>query len=135
MPPKLDHIAIAAEDAEETARIYQRLFGLKLEHTEEVIPNKTKVAFLPLGETALEMVEPMGEDAPLTKYLRKRGPGLHHLCFEVQDIDAELNRLAAEEVRLIDRTARPGAHNTRIAFIHPKATGGVLVELCEKPKS
>ena len=135
MSPKLDHIAIAAEDAEETARIYQRLFGLKLEHTEEVIPNKTKVAFLPLGETALEMVEPMGEDAPLTKYLRKRGPGLHHLCFEVQDIDAELNRLAAEEVRLIDRTARPGAHNTRIAFIHPKATGGVLVELCEKPKS
>ncbi len=134
MPPKLDHIAIATEAAEETARIYERLFGLKLEHAEEVVPNKTRVAFLPLGDTALEMVEPMGEDSPLTKYLQNRGPGLHHLCFEVQDIDAELRRLADEKVRLIDREARKGAHDTRIAFIHPKATGGVLVELCEKPK-
>ena len=135
MNPKLDHIAIATEAAEETALIYERLFGLKLEHTEEVTPNKTRVAFLPLAGTALEMVEPMGDDSPLTKYLQKKGPGLHHLCFEVEDIDAELERLASGNVQLIDRKARPGAHDTRIAFIHPKATGGVLVELCEKPKS
>lgn len=131
---QLDHIAIAVEDADEAARIYEHLFGLKLKHTEKVLAQKTKVAFLPIGQTNLEMVEPVGEDSPLTKYLQKRGPGLHHLCFEVEDIDAELERLAAYQVELIDRTARQGAHNTRIAFIHPKATGGVLIELCEKPK-
>jgi len=131
---KLDHIAIAVEDADEAARIYERLFGLKLKHTEKVSAQKTKVAFLPMGQTNLEMVEPVGEDSPLAKYLQKRGPGLHHLCFEVEDIDAELERLAASQVELIDRTARQGAHNTRIAFIHPKATGGVLIELCQKPK-
>jgi len=135
MPPKLDHIAIAVEDADETARRYEQLFGLKVKHTEKVVPQKTKVGFLPIGETNLEMVEPIGEDSPLANYLQKRGPGLHHLCFEVEDIDSELERLAADKVELIDRTAREGAHNTRIAFIHPRATGGVLIELCEKPKN
>lgn len=134
MSVKLDHIAVAVGNSEAVAKIYEHVLGLDIAHVEKVIPQKTKVSFLPVGDTQIELVEPIGDDAPIAKYLDKKGPGLHHLCFEVDDIDAELARLDEAGVQLIDKTARPGAHNTRIAFIHPKAMGGVLVELAEKPK-
>ena len=135
MIKNLDHIAIAVHNLEEAARFYQDMLGLDLKNVEVVKEQKTKVGFFSIGETNIELVEPATEDSPLVKFLETRGPGIHHLCFEVDDIDQAIKTLIERGGLLIDKEPRPGAHGTRVAFLHPKATGGVLIELSEKPNT
>jgi LAO/AO transport system kinase len=126
----LDHVGIALADAPGLAAVFARLFGLRTGEPEDVGPHRLR--FVEAGEATLELVEPLRDDAPVAKYLATRGPGLHHICLRVADVDAALASLEALGVRLIDRTPRRGAHGSRIAFLHPSATGGVLVEIKER---
>lgn len=134
MLKRLNHVSIAVSDLDKAAAFYVNQLGLELTGTEVVPSNKVTVGFLPIGGTTLELVQPDSPDSPISKFLDKHGPGLHHICFEVSDIVSELKRLDAAGVRLIDKTPRPGAHGTLVGFIHPQATGGVLIELCQ-PKA
>lgn len=133
MVKKLDHIAIAVHNLEEAARFYQDMLGLELRNIEVVREQKTRVGFFSVGETSIELVEPAADDSPLAKFLETKGPRIHHLCFEVEDIESEIKALSDKGAHLIDKNPRPGAHQTRVAFLHPKGTGGVLIELSEKP--
>ncbi|MBS1250666.1 MAG: Lactoylglutathione lyase [Chloroflexi bacterium] len=128
---KISHIAILVEDIEESLKFWRDAFGLELDHLEEVPSQGAAVAFLPLGESEVELVQPLSEDSGLAKYLAKRGEGMHHLCFEVEDIEAKLEDLKKQGVRLINEEASTLEDGRQIAFIHPKGTGGVLVELVE----
>src|SRR5271155_2414775 len=128
---KLDHIAIAVENLEEAMRFYVDQLGLKLQGLEVVSDQGVRVAKLELGDAHIDLLEPLAPDTPVGKFLHQRGPGLHHIAISVQDIEADLSKLKASRVRLIDETAKIGAGGARIAFIHPKSTGGVLVELSE----
>jgi methylmalonyl-CoA/ethylmalonyl-CoA epimerase len=128
---KTDHIAILVADIDEALTFWRDALGLKLEHVEEVASQEVKVAFLPLGGHAIELVQPMGETSSLASYLAKRGPGLHHLCFEVDDVEAALTRLKEQGVRLINKQPVEGAGGKKVAFIHPKSASGVLVELSQ----
>jgi methylmalonyl-CoA/ethylmalonyl-CoA epimerase len=101
---------------------------------EDVASQQVRVQFIGTGHVRVELIEPMSDASPLAKSLGSRGPGLHHVALRVEDLDGRLAELVARGVRLIDRSARPGAHGTRVAFIHPSATGGVLIELVEHPK-
>ena len=125
-PLRLDHVGIAVKDAEPVAALFARLFGLQSDAPETV--GEHRIRFL--GST-LELVESLSADSAIGKFLSARGPGLHHICFRVSNIDAALAQLKALGVRLVDETARPGAHGSRIAFVHPASTGGILVELKE----
>jgi methylmalonyl-CoA/ethylmalonyl-CoA epimerase len=129
--PKLDHIGVAVTDIDEAINIYQKL-GFSAEAIEDVPAFGVKVAFLPMESGNVELVQPVNDDSAIAKYLEKKGQGIHHLCFEVEDIRAELARLAAAGVQLVDKEPRPGAHGTLVAFLHPKSTGGVLIELAQK---
>jgi len=131
MPKKISHIGIAVANIEEAAPFYRDVLGMEFEGTEVVAEQKVKVAFFAVGESRIELLEPTSEDSPVAKFLAKNGPGVHHVAFEVADLEQRLAALKAEGVRLIDEAPRMGAHNTRIAFLHPKASGGVLTELCE----
>ena len=131
MKKKIDHIAIAVHSIEEALQAYEGALGLELADVGEVSEQAVRVAFLPMGESALELVEPLTSDSGVAKFLEKRGEGIHHICFEVGDIEAALQNLAAKGVRLIDEQPRQGAHG-RVAFLHPKSTHGVLIELIEK---
>jgi methylmalonyl-CoA epimerase len=135
MIKKLDHIAIAVQNLEEAARFYRDMLGLELTNVEVVREQKTKVGFFPVGDTNIELVEPAADDSPLVKFLETKGPGIHHLCFEVEDIEDEIKTLLDRGAHLIDQTPRPGAHHTRVAFLHPKGTGGVLLELSQKRRT
>ena len=128
---KIDHIAIAVHSIEEALQAYEGALGLELADVGEVSEQGVRVAFLPVGESEIELVEPLTTDSGVAKFLEKRGEGIHHICFEVGDIEAALQDLAAKGVRLIDKQPRQGAHG-RIAFLHPKSTHGVLIELIEK---
>ncbi|MFO7650611.1 MAG: methylmalonyl-CoA epimerase [bacterium] len=131
MVKRVAHIAIAVPELDAAAQFYTKTLGLKLTGRESVASQKVTVGFIPVGDTNVELVQPDSPDAPIAGFLAKRGPGLHHICFEVDDIDALCERLAAAGVRMIDSTPRPGAHGSRVAFIHPSATGGVLIELSQ----
>ena len=131
MPKKISHIGIAVTSIEAAAPFYRDVLGMEFEGTEVVAEQKVKVAFFVVGESRIELLEPTAEDSPVAKFLAKNGPGVHHVAYEVADIEQRLAALKAEGVRLIDEAPRTGAHNTRIAFMHPKASGGVLTELCE----
>lgn len=128
----LDHIAVAVESLEST--IPHLVGGLGLRHTasEEVSYQHVRVASLEGGGVTIELVEKTSDESPITGFLEKRGPGVHHIAYRVEDLDAALEELKAAGVRLIDEKGRPGAFGKRIAFIHPKATGGILFELCEE---
>jgi methylmalonyl-CoA/ethylmalonyl-CoA epimerase len=132
MPRKIDHIGIAVPDIEAAARFYTEHLGLKLGGIEEVADQKVKVAFLPIGEVRLELVQPTSPESPVAKFLEKNGPGFHHIAYQVDDAAAEVERLKAAGVRMLDEKPRTGAHNTRIAFVHPKSSGGVLTELVQE---
>lgn len=127
---KINHVAIVVEQIEDALPFWRDQLGLALDHVEDVPSQSSKVAFLPVGEGEVELVQPTDMDSGLGKYLQKRGEGMHHLCIEVEDIDGMLVDLRAKGVLLIDEVARdlPGR---RMAFIHPKAANGVLVELYE----
>ena len=131
MPKKISHIGIAVASIEQAAPFYRDVLGMEFEGTEVVAEQKVKVAFFVVGESRIELLEPTAEDSPVAKFLAKNGPGVHHVAYEVADLEQRLAALKAEGVRLIDEAPRTGAHNTRIAFMHPKASGGVLTELCE----
>jgi len=131
MPKKISHIGIAVASIEEATPFYRDVLGMEFEGTEVVTEQKVKVAFFAVGESRIELLEPTADDSPVAKFLEKNGPGVHHVAYEVADLEQRLNALKAEGVRLIDESPRTGAHNTRIAFMHPKASGGVLTELCE----
>ena len=132
MVKKVSHIAVAVPDIGAAAKFYAEKLGLRLVGREDVAGTKVTVGFIPVGETRIELVQPAAPDSPITKFLETRGPGLQHICFEVDDVAAELARLDAAGVRLIDKVPHPGAHNTMVGFIHPSATGGVLVELSQQ---
>ena len=132
---ELDHIGIATENLDKGFEFYRALGFTKLD-VEDVPSEKVKVGFVALGNRAnLELLEPTSEDSTIRKFLTKRGPGIHHICLRVKGIDQILADLKAKGVRLIDEKAKPGAHQCRVAFIHPAATGGVLIELSEKADS
>ncbi|MDH3997477.1 MAG: methylmalonyl-CoA epimerase [Desulfuromonadales bacterium] len=131
MPQKISHVGIAVKSIEEALPFYRDTLGMEFEGSEVVAEQKVKVAFLAVGESRIELLEPTESDSPVAKFLEKNGPGVHHLAYEVSDLEQRLAELKEKGVRLIDETPRMGAHNTRIAFLHPKASGGVLTELCE----
>jgi len=129
MRATLDHVGIAVRDLDEALAFYRDALGLEIEPPEEVASQRVRAHFIPMGETALELLEATAPDSPIAKHLEKRGPGLHHVTLRVEDIHAALARLKARGVRLIDEVPRPGAHGSLVAFIHPSGTHGVLVEL------
>ena len=131
MKPKLDHIGMAVEDIEKAVETYEKL-GFTAEAIEDVPAFGVKVAFLPMESGSVELVQPVANESAMAKYLEKKGQGIHHLCFEVEDIRAELARLEAAGVQLVDKVPRQGAYGTLVAFLHPKSTGGVLIELAQK---
>lgn len=128
---KIDHLGIAVQSIEETLAFYRDALGLEVEGRETVEDQGVHVAMLPVGESRVELLEATGPDTPVGKFLAKRGPGLHHVCYHVPDIRAALDRMKANGVRLIDEEPRVGAGGHLVAFVHPSATGGVLVELAE----
>jgi len=128
---KLDHIGIAVESLEKASGFYKSL-GLEIEAVEEVAEQKVKVAILPLGESRVELLESLDPEGPVGKFVAKKGQGLHHIAVRVEDLAGTLAKLAESGVQLIDREPRRGAEGCLIAFVHPKSTGGVLLELTEK---
>lgn len=131
----LDHVGIAVTNLDSALDEHRKHFGFSLESREVISSQRVEVAFIRLPNTLLELLAPTDNDSPLARFLSKRGPGLHHLCYRVDDIERELTRLKSIGVELIDASPRPGAHGTRIAFLHPKSNGGVLIELCEHPSA
>lgn len=128
---KINHMAVVVADTETALRFWRDGLGLPVEREEEVPEQATAVAFLPAGESHIELLRPTDTGSGLARYLAKRGPGMHHVCLEVADLDAVLARLKAGGFRLIDETARVRADGRRYAFVHPEAAQGVLVELYE----
>ena len=127
----IDHIGIAVRSIEESLRLYASCLGLALQTIEQVPDQKTRVAALPVGEGRLELLESMEEDSPIARFIARRGEGLHHICFRVDNIVAELDKLKAAGVRLIDQQPRRGASGCLIAFVHPESANGVLIELSQ----
>jgi methylmalonyl-CoA/ethylmalonyl-CoA epimerase len=129
---KIDHIGIAVKDIEAALKFYAEILGLKLEGEEVVAEQKVKTAFLPVGDTEVELLESTESDGPIAKFIEKRVAGFQHIAFKVDDLEATLRELEEKGIRLIDRKPRIGAGNKKIALLHPKATFGVLVELSEE---
>ncbi len=130
----LDHIAIAVPDLTEAIRRFAEDFGIPFEGTEDVVSAKTTTAFFPLPGTKIELIHPLNGEGAVATFLDKRGGGLHHLCFRTDDLQGDMDRLSAKGYRFLSNAPQPGAHGTRIAFIHPKSTGGVLIELAQHPE-
>jgi len=128
---KIDHLGVAVASIDEALAVYRAL-GLAETKREEVPSQKVVVAFLPVGESRIELLEPTSEDSPVAKFLAKRGGGIHHVCFAVEDLDAALEDLSRRGFRLIHREAVPGADGKRVAFLHPEAGHGVLIELSQR---
>jgi len=134
MLKKINHIAIAVNNIEEAAKFYQNVMGLNLSGIEVVKAQKTRVGFFKIGESNIELVQPSETDSPVAKYLESKGQGFHHICFEVDDVEAEVKALLEKGAAMVDQKHRPGAHDTKVAFVHPKSSNGVLIELCEISK-
>ena len=130
----LDHIAVAVPDLAEAIRRFTEDLGLEMAGTEDVPSAQTRTAFLPLPATRIELVHPLEGQGPIQTFLDKRGGGLHHLCFRTDDLDGDVARLRAKGYRFTTDGPTPGAHGTRVIFVHPKSFGGVLVELAEHPR-
>jgi methylmalonyl-CoA/ethylmalonyl-CoA epimerase len=131
---KIDHIAVAVSSVDEALAKFGAIFGIAVKERELVASQKTEAALLPVGDTSIELIEPRGNEG-LAKFLEKRGPGLHHIAVEVEGIEDALATLKAMGVQLIDETPRVGARGHKVAFLHPKATGGVLIELVEEARA
>ena len=127
---RIDHIGIVVRDIRRALNVYQTALGLPLKEVVAIPDQQVRVAFLPLGESNIELVQPTSDDTGIAKYLEKRGEGIHHICIEVEDIEAALGRLRDHDVQLIDQHPRQGAHG-RVAFVHPRGAHGVLLELIE----
>jgi len=128
---RIDHVGVATEDLEGAIALYEGSFGMPVAHRETVESQGVEAVLLDVGEGHVELLRPLGPDTPVGKYLASKGPGLHHVAYAVSDIDQTLRKLVEEGVRLIDEEPRQGIRDSRVAFLHPKATGGVLTELVE----
>jgi methylmalonyl-CoA epimerase len=128
---KVDHIGIATRQIDESLQFWRDTLGLGLESTEEIAEQGVRVGMLALGETHVELLEPLNEDSPVGRFIEKRGPGIHHIAIRVDDIRAELAKLKTRGARLIDESPRVGAGGCLVAFIHPSSAGGVLLELVQ----
>ena len=127
----IDHIGIAVKSLVEAVKVYEDALGLKVSGYDQVDDQGVRVAMLNIGESRIELLEPIGSDSPIEKFMTKRGEGIHHIAVRVDNIEQALERLKSQGVRLVDSVPRRGAHNTRTAFIHPSSTHGVLLELVE----
>ncbi len=130
---RVEHVAIALKDMTGLMKIFQDTLGLRLEYEEEFPQYKAKIAMYPVGQTYLELLEATGQDSETARFIADKGEGLYHICLEVEDIDGALAELRAKGVGLIDQVPRPGHGGSRIAFLDPKSTGNVLIELAEIP--
>ena len=124
---KINHIGIAVKDLEASKRFYEESLGLTVDHEETM--GEMKIAFVPIGEVNVELIQSTTEEGVIAKFIAKRGEGIHHIAYEVHDIDGALEKLKEQGIKLVDEKPRPGAHGTRVAFLHPKSTNGVLTEL------
>src|SRR5213592_4118377 len=131
---RIDHVGVAVEDLDEAISLYEGTFEMPLAHRETVESQGVEAALLDVGDGHVELLRPLGPDTPVGKYLSKRGPGLHHVAYAVDDIDDVLGKLKESGVELIDSEARVGIRNSRVAFLHPRSTGGVLTEIVEPAK-
>jgi methylmalonyl-CoA/ethylmalonyl-CoA epimerase len=128
---KIEHLGIAVKDIEASAKMYETLLGKPSYKTEVVESEGVSTLFFQIGESKIELLEATNPESPIAKFIEKRGEGIHHVAYDVSDIDVEIQRLQAEGFQLIHETPKSGADNKKIAFLHPKSTGGVLVELCQ----
>ena len=128
---RIDHIGVAVSDIDAAIALYEQTYGMRLVHRETVEEQGVEAVLLDVGENHVELLAPLGDDTPVGKFLAKKGPGLHHVAYQVTDIDATLDSLKAAGLRLIDETPRIGIRGSRVAFLHPAATGGVLTEIVE----
>ena len=129
---KIDHLGVAVNSISEGKNFWTDILGLEFEGTETVEEQKVTTAFFPVGESEVELLESTSPDGPIAKYLEKKGAGLQHIAFRVENLESALQELKDKDVKLIDEMPRHGAGGAKIAFLHPKATGGILVELCER---
>jgi methylmalonyl-CoA/ethylmalonyl-CoA epimerase len=132
----ISHIAIAVQNIEDAEKLYETALGLKVTHREVVEEQGVRASMLETvaGDTTIELLEPIGKSSPIYKFLEKRGEGIHHICFKVDDIESALERLKKQGIKLINEAPRPGVDGTRVAFLHPKALNGILIEVAELPK-
>jgi methylmalonyl-CoA epimerase len=132
----ISHIAIAVRNIEDAEKLYETALGLKVTHREVVEEQGVRASMLETaaGDTTIELLEPIGQNSPIYKFLEKRGEGIHHICFKVDDIESALERLKKQGIKLINEGPRPGVDGTKVAFLHPKALNGILIELAETPK-
>ncbi len=133
-PTHIEHIGIAVANLDETVKYYEEVLGLKCYAIEEVEDQKVRTAFFKVGDTKIELLESTDPDGPIGKFISKKGAGMHHLAFAVEDVNASLKEAEEKGVRLIDKTSRKGVENLEIGFLHPKSTHGVLTELCSEQK-
>jgi len=131
MITKVDHIAVAVRDLERALVPYREALGLTPSEIEDVPDQEVRIAFLPIGQTEIELLEPTSDDTGVARFIQKRGEGLHHICLQVDDLETTLASLKAQGVQLIDEEPRDGGQGKRIAFVHPRSMGGVLLELTE----
>ena len=129
---KIDHIGVAVKNLENSPHLFKDILGMQYSGKEVVEEQNVKVAFLPIGESEIELLESTSSDGNIARYIEKNGEGIHHIAFEVDDLESMLEELQQKGIRLIDKEPRYGAGGTRIAFLHPKNTNGILVELCER---
>ncbi len=132
IPKYIEHIGIAVKSIEESLKYYEGVLGMECYAVEEVVDQKVKTAFLKVGETKIELLEATSEESTVAKFIEKRGEGIHHIAFAVDDVDAKLEELQDKGLKLIDKKSRSGAEGLSIGFLHPKSTLGVLTEFCEK---
>lgn len=128
---RIDHIGVAVEDIDASLALYEQSFEMSLVHRETVAEQGVEAVLLDVGDGHVELLAPLGPETPVGKFMAKNGPGLHHVAYAVTDIDAELERLGTAGVQLIDAQARTGIRGSRVAFLHPRSTGGVLTEIVE----
>ena len=128
---RVDHIGVAVEDIDASLELYERDYGMTLVHREIVTEQGVEAALLDVGENHVELLAPTGPDTPVGKFLAKKGPGMHHVAYQVADIEATLAALKEAGIKLIDETPRTGIRNSRVAFLHPKSAGGVLTEIVQ----
>ena len=132
MVSKVDHVGIAVSNLDEAIKLYKDVLGLELHGVEVVEEQKVKVAFLPVGDTEVELLESTSPEGPIARYIEAKGQGIQHIAFQVDNIETALEEMKSKGVRLIDEKPRYGAGGAKIAFLHPKSTNGVLIELCER---
>jgi methylmalonyl-CoA epimerase len=131
---KVDHIGIAVKDLQDTLNLYKKILENSEVQIEEVPTEKVRVATIPLGDTRIELLEPMSDESAIAKFIKEKGEGVHHIAVAVEDIKASIGKLSAEGLRVLYPEPRPGSHGKMITFVHPKSTRGVLLELCQLPK-